>query len=350
MVTRPASSINPENHRSDMKQIDFSSMDLNLLKVFEALYEERGASRAAIRLGVTQSTVSAALARLRRMYADHLFERTGRGLQPTARAHALRPLVATALEHCRQSLALAMPRNEYGARTLTLGLSDDYEIALGGALIALISSRMPGLRLILRQTHSLVAGDMLMAREIDLSLTASGVTARTLGRQLVGMGGYACVADPSQLPDASLDIHAYLRREHVLVSSGGFVGIVDEALSARGLGRKVRASTTHFAALPHLLLDSDRIATLPAHAANALARTSRLQCLPCPLPLPRYPVELGWRTEGLRDPAIQALKTLLADLCRQHHPDIATEPRQADDGSDASPIRQHNEAPAPKRR
>lgn len=65
-----------------MSQIDIESTDLNLLKVFEAIYDEGGAGRAALRLGVTQSAVSASLARLRTLYADPLFVRTGRGLSP----------------------------------------------------------------------------------------------------------------------------------------------------------------------------------------------------------------------------------------------------------------------------
>ncbi len=60
-----------------MNQIDIESTDLNLLKVFEAIYDEGGAGRAALRLGVTQSAVSAALARLRVLYADPLFVRWG---------------------------------------------------------------------------------------------------------------------------------------------------------------------------------------------------------------------------------------------------------------------------------
>ena len=76
-----------------MNQIDIESTDLNLLKVFEAIYDEGGAGRAALRLGVTQSAVSAALARLRVLYADPLFVRTGRGLSPSLRARELRPII-----------------------------------------------------------------------------------------------------------------------------------------------------------------------------------------------------------------------------------------------------------------
>ncbi|TDF82319.1 LysR family transcriptional regulator [Pseudomonas sp. H9] len=299
-----------------MNEIDFRTMDLNLLKVFEALHEEGGAGRAAIRLGLTQSAVSAALGRLRTLYADPLFARTGRGLRPTAKALELRPVIAEALDRCRHSLALATQQANLGGRTLTLGLSDDYEIAYGFTLASRVQAQLPGLRLILRQTHSLLANDMLMAREIDLSLSAGGIVSRTLGRQVLGTGNYACVVDPDHAPADALTLDEYLRRDHVLVSSGGFIGVVDEALSTLQRSRHVRVSTTHFAALPHLLLGSDAVATLPRHAAQALARVTRLRCMECPVPMPQYSIELGWRLESQRDPTLQQLKAQVVSLFR----------------------------------
>ncbi|OAI94663.1 LysR family transcriptional regulator [Pseudomonas putida] len=291
-----------------MKQIDICSLDLNLLKVFEALYEEGGAGRAAIRLGITQSAVSAALARLRLVYGDHLFERTGRGLRLTAKSEELRPIIGAALEKCRQSLLLVSGAGAaFHGRTVALGLSDDHELAIGRALIDLAKQRAPGLRLLFKQTHSMLAADALMGRQIDLALTAGAIASRVLGRQVLGSGGYSCL---SALP-GELGLEDFLRRGHVLVSSGGYVGVVDEALAALGQNRRVEASTTHFAALPALLHGSDCIATLPTHAALALARLSGLICLPCPIDLPRYSVELGWRA---RDPAIQVVIEMIRDL------------------------------------
>ena len=89
-----------------MNQIDIGSVDLNLFKVFEALFEEGGASRAAIRLDMTQSAVSAALRRLREVFSDALFVRTGRGLAPTSRAKELKPIVSEALVDCVIEMAL----------------------------------------------------------------------------------------------------------------------------------------------------------------------------------------------------------------------------------------------------
>ncbi|WP_192458306.1 LysR family transcriptional regulator [Musicola keenii] len=302
-----------------MNKINIETMDLNLFKVFEALYEEGGAGRAALRLGVTQSAISAALGRMRNIYGDRLFERTGRGLRPTRRADELHPIISDALNKCRQSLSMANSvGDEFQGRTVTMGWSDDYEIALARTLTNQVAAEYPGIRLIFRQTHSRVAADMLMERAVDLAISTEGFSSSILGRQVLGGGSYACLLD--NRPDApdALTLEEYIRRRHILVSSGGFIGIVDEALAALGLQRRIEVSTTHFAAVPYLLKGSESLVTLPAHAAYAIAAIADLRVLPCPLVLPGYAVELGWRLDALRDPAVvavrQAVQCVFAEL------------------------------------
>ncbi len=295
--------------------MNIADIDLNLLKVFEALHDESSASRAALRLGVTQSAVSAALRRLREVYGDQLFVRTGRGLAPTLQANQLKPVISDALNKCRQSLAMLDPAaNQYEGRSVAIGLSDDFEIAYGRRLIEEIARRAPKLRLIFRQTHSQIVARALMERSIDLAITAGGFAERLLSRQVLGEGGYACLVDPASLAPGQQQIalQEFVEREHILVSSGGFIGITDEGLAAVGLSRRVCASTTHFAALPFLLKGSQAVATIPAHAAASIAALSGLALLPCPLALPRYPVELGWRTSTQIDPVLVKVREVIA--------------------------------------
>ncbi|MFZ6049262.1 LysR family transcriptional regulator [Pseudomonas sp. CR3202] len=303
-----------------MNCMNIIDVDLNLLKVFEALYEEASASRAALRLGVTQSAVSAALRRLRDVYGDSLFVRTGRGLAPTLRANQLRPLISDALGKCRQSLALLDPAaNDYTGRAVSLGLSDDFEIAFGRRLIDAVQQRAPNLRLIFRQTHSQIVADALLERSIDLAITAGGFNARMLSREILAEGGYSCLLDASSLAPGQvvLSLDEFVSREHILISSGGFIGIVDEALAALGLTRRVSVSTTHFAALPYLLRGTGAVATIPGHAAEEIARVTGLVALPCPLPLPHYPIELGWRTTTQVDPALLRVRDAITDCFRR---------------------------------
>ncbi|HWH89548.1 MAG TPA: LysR family transcriptional regulator [Pseudomonas sp.] len=298
-----------------MSQMNIADVDLNLLKVFEALHEESSASRAALRLGVTQSAVSAALRRLREVYGDQLFVRTGRGLAPTLQANQLKPVISDALNKCRQSLAMLDPAaNHYEGRSVAIGLSDDFEIAYGRRLIEEIARHAPKLRLIFRQTHSQIVARALMERSIDLAITAGGFAERLLSRQVLGEGGYACLVDAASLAPGQqrITLEEFVAREHILVSSGGFIGITDEGLAAVGLSRRVCASTTHFAALPWLLKGSQAVATIPTHAAENIAALSGLALLPCPLALPRYPVELGWRTSTQIDPVLVKVREAIA--------------------------------------
>ncbi|SEU22089.1 MULTISPECIES: LysR family transcriptional regulator [unclassified Variovorax] len=304
-----------------MTMIDISAVDLNILKVFEALYEEGGATRAGVRLGLTQSAVSAALARLRKTYGDQLFTRTGRGLVPTLRAQELKPLISEGLNKCRQSLSMSgSGGNDFHGRSIVVGLSDDFEVAFGRLFIDAVAARAPGLRLAFRQTHSLVVGNMLQARLADVAVVSGGLSSRLLGHEAIGQGRYACLMDPAYAPSTrGLTLPEYVRRGHLLVSSGGFIGVVDEVLAAIGRPRRVVASTTHFAALPHLLFGSDAIATIPKHAASAIAARTGLQMFACPLTMPRYAVEVGWRTDALRDAAIAEVRRVLLEVLQAAH-------------------------------
>src|SRR5215217_7125190 len=92
-----------------MPAMDLDRLDLNLLRLFEALWAERHVTRAAARLGLTQSAASNALRRLRLAFGDDLFQRTPAGMEPTALARELAGPVAAALDAVRAAAALNRP-------------------------------------------------------------------------------------------------------------------------------------------------------------------------------------------------------------------------------------------------
>lgn len=303
----------------DMHQSNISSLDWNTLKVFHAIYEESSATRAGLRLGLTQSAISAALARLRRIYGDPLFQRTGRGLSATPRAHELHPLIAQAIAALQQSLVLNAPTAQsYAGRSVVIGMSDDFEMALSRRLLALCQQHLPGLRLAFRQTHSNIVTEMLIARRIDVAIVSGGLNSGLVQQALLGHGSYACLIDtgPSAAGDGTargeLTQQDYLAREHILVSSNGFTGIVDDCLAQLGKKRTVLASTSHFSALPFLLEGTQAVATVPLHAAKALDGWRGLRMRPCPIALPQYPIVYGWRTSASRDPMLVKFQQLAA--------------------------------------
>lgn len=84
--------------------INLRSVDLNLMPVFEAVYEERSLSRAATRLAMTQPAVSHALSRLRATFREELFARHSRGMTPTPAADAIYAKLTGAMQQVREAV------------------------------------------------------------------------------------------------------------------------------------------------------------------------------------------------------------------------------------------------------
>jgi DNA-binding transcriptional LysR family regulator len=130
----------------------------------------------------------------------------------------------------------------------------------------------------------------------------------------LGEGGYACLIDPAASRHKTLNLEDYLARDHILISSGGFIGMVDEVLSGLSRQRRVTASTTHFSALPFLLTGTSAVATMPSHAAARIAKVTGLKMVKCPIATPRYPIEIGWLKSALRDPVTAQVKNIVGEL------------------------------------
>src|ERR1700751_4378517 len=115
--------------------MDIRSVDFNLLKAFDALTSERAVTRAGDRIGLSQPAMSHALSRLRNLFADDLFVRTQTGMEPTAHAREIAPLVSAAIEHIEAALNLGVgfdPAKSAGI--FTAGMAEYAEVALVGRL------------------------------------------------------------------------------------------------------------------------------------------------------------------------------------------------------------------------
>src|SRR5438128_12326610 len=126
-----------------MNSVHFNSFDLNLLRVFDALVEERSVTRAGERLGLTQSAISHALNRLRHVLHDDLFVRGAEGMHPTVRAAEIAPRLRQGLHQLQVAIAPAafVPRDT--ERRFTVACPDHVAIALLPQLIARLGREAP---------------------------------------------------------------------------------------------------------------------------------------------------------------------------------------------------------------
>lgn len=295
---------------SKINLLDIRKLDLNLVAVFLAIWEERSVTRAASRLALSQAATSSALTRLREVCGDALFVRIKGGMEPTVRAAAMAASLDSGVTQLWQTLTRA-PQFAPGSSTrrFTIGMSDDFELALGPQLARRVQREAPQAGIVFRQTNSATVERMLDAGEIELAIVAGALKRAWLSEEVLGRSGYACLLGAARARVAwPLSLDDYVRLPHVLVSFSGREGIVDPALKLLGKQRKVHVALTHFSALPLFLESIEALATLPAHAARALARPGVLFSCPVPVALGTYPVALLARRDGDADHGLSWLK------------------------------------------
>src|ERR1700746_3985177 len=155
--------------------MDIRAVDLKLLKAFDALISERAVPRAAERIGLSQPAMSHALSRLRSLFADDLFVRTPRGMEPTARRGEIAPLVAAAIQHIETALNLGVgfdPAKSTGI--FTAGMAEYAEVALVGRLAEAFTREAPRATLRLTPLTGVDAAEQLDRGAIDVAIAHLG--------------------------------------------------------------------------------------------------------------------------------------------------------------------------------
>lgn len=285
--------------------MSFRNLDLNLLRVFDAVMAERNLTRAAERLAMTQPAVSHALKRLRESLGEELFVRQAFGMKPTSRAEGLWPEVRQALDRLR---AVLDPR-EY------LPASEDatFQIAMADATAALVlpplvadleaqqaRARVHVLPLTTRDPRSL-----LEQGEADFALGyfPQAVAALQGQGQLAAIrqhrlyeSQYVCVMRRDHpLAQATLDLETYCAAHHLLVSfSGRPHGFVDESLAAMGRSRRIVLTVNQFFTAGRVVAQSDLLTVLPARFVSATGYKSELIERPLPFALAPVHVDMLW--------------------------------------------------------
>lgn len=294
-----------------------SRPDLNLLYTLDIVLAEGNVARAARRMRLSASAMSRALARLREATGDPLLVRAGRKLVPTPRAVELRAQVNGLVQHGETILR---PTEQFDlkrlVRTFTLRTSDGFVEDFGAALIARVEQEAPGVRLRFIQKPD---KDSAPLREGTVDLE-TGVVESTTAPELRTLALFqdryiGVVRKGHALSKDKVTAARYAAGQHVFVSREGLVkGVMDEALSALRLERKVTSIVGGFAAALALARGTELIATVPErHTANL--RTGMFT-FPLPVALESFTVSLLWHPRLDADPAHRWLRQCVREVCR----------------------------------
>ena len=296
-------------------------LDLNLLRVFRAIDAERNVTRAAARLGITQSAASNALARLRRAFQDDLFQRTPTGMEPTALARELAQPVGAALDAVRSAVELNRPFEPGAARDeFAIGASDYAEFVLAPALVEALRAQAPGVAVVFRHADREDALAMLDEDRAHLAIGIFPEPPTRMTRIVLMRDGFVVLMRQGHAAAAGPDLAAYLAAPHLLVSPvASREGAVDRALARIGCGRNLAALVSHHLVAAPILLRSDLLCTLPARLGRPLALAFDLAVRPLPreVELGAMPTSLVFHNRYAQRPAHRWLRALLARTARE---------------------------------
>ncbi|WP_181183600.1 LysR family transcriptional regulator [Mesorhizobium sp. CU3] len=298
-------------------------LDFNLLKVFVALYQERHTTRAGERLGITQSSVSNALRRLRIGFDDALFQKSPQGMEPTALAVTLAPEVLEIVERLETMVTARRSFDPTVATdTFLLGMTDQAAFAFGPPLIAALRREAPYTKTVLRIVDKDSAQHLMDEDQIHFAvgILPKDLPARII-RTVIGQEGFRVVMAPahplSQATPVSLE--GYLSFPHLLVSpTGRLEGVADVALSKLDRSRSIEVVVPSLVAAGQILVQQNNlICTLSQSVADGLAAYFNLVCQPCPVSLTPGSTTLIFHQRWRDQPAHRWLRAIASHTCRQ---------------------------------
>lgn len=292
-----------------------AGVDLNLMVALDALLAERHVTRAATRLGLTQSAASHALARLRELLRDPLLVRGPRGaMLPTPVAERLAPAVHRILGELASTLRGEAFDPATARRAFHIGTSDYVEIVLLPALMARIAQHAPGIDVWIH-TFADWGDAELAAGELDLVIgppRRGGRPAATFEKRLFDESFTCIVRAEHPLADARMTLARYCAYPHLLVAPRSTPGsFVDDALAAAGKTRRVALAVPHFLVVPHVIAGTDLIATLATRVADRFVGPLGLVALPPPVAIPKFQIAAAWHERNQADAAHRWLREQL---------------------------------------
>ena len=270
----------------------FDKIDLHLIRVLNTVLTERSVSRAAIRLGMHQPAVSAALRRLRDLAGDPLLVRSGAGMVPTDAGLRMIEPSASILRAAEVMFSDARGFDPATAKTVfSLAASDYLDPLFLPHLVAQIKSQAPYCRIEMRalspesdyRAH-LAQGDI----DIVIGNWTEPPDDLHMGR-LFGDDVVCLVSRGHPAVRRGWDVKSWLEAEHIAPTPTylGAKGVIDDHLEQLGLQRNIMARCPHFGLIPAMVASSLLVLTTGRQYCERYSEELPLKILPCPIEFPR---------------------------------------------------------------
>jgi DNA-binding transcriptional LysR family regulator len=293
--------------------------DLNLLRIAVALYDQRSVTRAALKLQMSQPSVSSALKRLRSSLGDPLFLKTASAMTPTPRAHSLAAEARAILVRVEEGVLADVPFDASAdGVTFSIALSDVGEMVFLPRILERIKALAPR-----ACVHSVSAPpaqlqSALESGEIDLAVGYfPDLRNNNFVQQRLFNHHFLCLlrADHPNRGER-LTMEQFLDLEHAVVHAEGRSSeILEDYLKRHNIQRKVALHTPHFMSLPMIIARSDLVATVP-HAVGMYwsGPGTRIRALRPPLDVPAIVLRQHWHRRFQNDARNKWLRAIVREL------------------------------------
>jgi LysR family transcriptional regulator, nod-box dependent transcriptional activator len=299
----------------------FHKLDLNLLVALDTLLEERSVSRAAARQHLSQSAMSSALSRLREFFGDELLVSVGRRMEPTALAVSLAPQVRNILQQVRVTIETRPTFDPATAQRRFRVMTSDFLIeVLLADVVRQLATTAPGLRLEITQSGEPGVASFLRG-DVDIIIAPDRHMLEDHPRTLLFEETFSCVvwAGNDSVSDP-LTIQQYLAMSHVIAQFGpGQPSLLEQWFNEQadqGLGaeRRIDIVAPNFGVLPHLVVGTQRVATMHSRHARLYQQLLPLRVVDAPPGFPTMREMVQWHRHLDSDPAIRWFVALLTSF------------------------------------
>tara|TARA_A100001234_G_scaffold180308_1_gene162789 strand:+ start:96 stop:1007 length:912 start_codon:yes stop_codon:yes gene_type:complete len=293
------------------------NFDLNLLRVFGAVHAEGHIGRAAKRLGITQPAVSHAIQRLRDSVGDPLFIRSGKGVEPTARADEMAAYVRDSLESAMA--AIATPQSFDPAtskRVFHVGLPDHAVAKYAPLIHATFSHRAPKLGIHLHDVQTPEAIRLVEQGDIDMAANViEDLPKRFKSMPLFTSQIVVIASKQNPYIKGKIDLSGYHKARHLMYSAPPPMNrALGESLAKWGITRDIGMTISSHLAVPLIIANSDLIATVTRQIAEPYVEKYGLQMFKLPFDIPDVQVSLFWHERNDRDAGHQWLREMAVKM------------------------------------
>jgi len=310
-----------------LNQTDLSRIDLNLLVLFEIVFQERHVGRSAERLHLSPSAISHGLGRLRTLLGDPLFLKTPKGVVPTERALQLAPSVAEVLARIRGVISTAAPFDpRHSTRRFVIGAPDGISSVVLPPLLETLREAAPGVDVGIRQllpvqgftVPHLAWRDALKEledRTMDIAIIPFDDIPVRFHKQKLYEEEFVIAVRKGHSFQRNPTLKRYCDMEHLVVSHTGDVsGFVDVELAKRGLTRRVALTVPNFIFALSVLADTEMVSAVPGRFIEIHGARFDVVAIQAPLPLPSFSINVVLPKVAMMDAGLAWLVRLLGQL------------------------------------